>query len=116
MRNLLRLAWVGALAVVAWLSLQPQAEFPVDFWNADKLYHAGAYFVLGMLGMLGFPSQRGKVCAAVLTVTLGIGIELLQGSVPGRMPSVADGVANTVGVVMAWVIRCFRYGHRTISY
>lgn len=102
--------WLSSLAAVACLSLTPKLEFPVDFWSADKLYHTGAYFLVGLLGILSFASRHGKIKAALATVAFGITMELLQGQVPGRTPSVADGVANAAGVIAAWA------GHRYLAW
>ncbi|EMG36623.1 putative integral membrane protein [Desulfocurvibacter africanus PCS] len=99
--------WFFSLAAVAWLSLQPQPEFPVEFWNADKLYHLGAYFVLALLGIQSFTSKRGRLAAVLITIAFGVGIEFLQGLVPGRLPSFWDGVANAAGVGLAWSARRF---------
>ena len=31
--------WFVSIFIVVFYSLIPRMEFPVDFWNADKLYH-----------------------------------------------------------------------------
>lgn len=99
MRSLFRISWLASLALISWLSLQPQPEFPVEFWNADKLYHFAGYAWLGLLGYLSFDTTKGKRWALLLTIAFGIGLELLQGLVPGRMPSIADALANAAGAL-----------------
>jgi len=67
----------------------------------DKWVHVGSYGLLTVLLAWGLHTRTLSVVAAVALVAVcyGGGIELLQGLVPSRSPSVADMVANTVGAV-----------------
>ncbi|MEG6549521.1 VanZ family protein [Desulfocurvibacter africanus] len=105
MRSFFRIAWLASLAATVWLSLQPQPEFPVEFWNADKVYHLLGYAWLGLLGILSFTTSAAKRRALLFTLTFSIAMEFLQGFVPGRMPSFWDGVANAAGVGLAWAAK-----------
>ncbi|WP_027368968.1 VanZ family protein [Desulfocurvibacter africanus] len=107
MRSSFRVAWLASLAATAWLSLQPQPEFPVEFWNADKVYHLLGYAWLGLLGILSFEFPASRRRALLFTLAFGITMEFLQGFVPGRMPSFWDGVANAAGVGLAWAAKRF---------
>ncbi|EMG36103.1 putative integral membrane protein [Desulfocurvibacter africanus PCS] len=107
MRHVFRIAWLASLAATVWLSLQPQPEFPVEFWNADKVYHLLGYVWLGLLGILSFTTSAAKRRALLFTLAFGVAMEFLQGFVPGRMPSFWDGVANAAGVGLAWSARRF---------
>lgn len=85
-----------ACVVVLWLSLTPVQALPsVDLW--DKAQHALAYFVLALLGAWAFPALMPLAVALVL---LGVGIEVLQGTMGlGRQGDPLDGLANTLGVL-----------------
>jgi hypothetical protein len=50
--------WGLSICVVIYYSLSPQVEFPVDFWNADKMYHCAAYGWLAVLPMMGLAMRR----------------------------------------------------------
>jgi VanZ family protein len=69
--------------------------------SLDKWVHAGSYGVLTGLLVWARRSRDVAVVAALAAVAVGygIGIELLQGTVPSRSLSGADVVANAVGAV-----------------
>jgi VanZ family protein len=88
------------------VSLAPAPEtggsMPQFFGIAlDKWVHVGSYGTLTALLAWGRNSRTVAAVALVAALALGYsgGIELLQGLVPSRSPSVADMVANAVGVV-----------------
>lgn len=110
MRPVFRIAWLASLVAATWLSLRPQPEFPVDFWQADKVYHLIGYAWLGLLGVLSFKTTTARRRALQFTLVFGIGMELLQGFVPGRMPSVGDASANAAGVGLSWAFQRIRQG------
>jgi len=110
MRHVFRIAWLASLAATVWLSLQPPSESALAVRHADKLYHFLGYAVLGLLGVLSFTTSAAKRRALLFTLALSIAMELLQGFVPGRMPSFWDGVANAAGVGLAWSVQRIRRG------
>ncbi|PSP60480.1 hypothetical protein BRC76_08140 [Halobacteriales archaeon QH_8_67_36] len=76
---------------------------------ADKLVHVGSYAVLTVLLAQARDGRTIPAVALVAAVAVGYGggIELLQGLVPSRSPSVIDLVANAVGAVfagLAWLL------------
>jgi len=68
----------------------------------DKWVHAGGYGTLTVLLARARDSRTVAAVALVAALALGYGggIELLQGLVPSRSTSLADMVANAVGVVV----------------
>lgn len=108
MRSFFRIAWLASLAATVWFSLRPQPEIPGDFWQADKVYHLLAYAWLGMLGNLSLIASAAKRRALLFTLAFSVAMEFLQGFVPGRMPSIWDGVANAAGVGLAWSVQRIR--------
>ena len=97
-RRAVMAVWLVSVAVTVYVSLRDQIELPVDFWNADKLYHAVTYAWLGGLPLLAFArGERGKA-AAYCMILLGCLLEWGQSFVPGRTASIGDAVANAFGV------------------
>jgi VanZ family protein len=88
------------------LMLLPADELPVvDIW--DKAEHAFTFFVLMLLGWLGYRKQLNVYRLMALLISYGIAIECIQYFIPSRSFSVLDMVADSVGVVLAFAI--FRY-------
>lgn len=87
---------IAAALLVICGSLLPGTNAPVHFSFNDKVVHFCGYFVLGLLGGLGWPRQRLQVLFAM--VALGAFLEVLQGTViPGRHFDLNDAVANSLG-------------------
>lgn len=97
MRQGARATFFVALAVIAVLSLLPQADVP-QIGVSDKIEHFGAYAGLAFLGGIGFNRGRWLVLLPLLLIALGILLEFLQQLAPGRASEVADAVANSLGV------------------
>jgi len=92
--------WGVSICAVVFLSLLPRVELPVDFWNADKLYHCAAYGWLALLAVMGFADRRTALCVALSMILLGLLLEVGQYFIPGRMFSVLDILANMLGVIL----------------
>ena len=90
-------AWIISLCTVSYLSLIPEAELPFDFRWSDKLCHSLAYLWLSVLPFYGFFKVQRALTAAFLIIPLGIGLEFVQAFVPGRLFSLGDMIANSLG-------------------
>jgi len=100
-RSLPALAWMG---LIFFLSAQPKLpEILFVFDGIDKLFHAGAYGVLGLLVSyaLGVRSRRAALLAVLVSSLYGASDELHQYFVPGRSCDVFDWLADTSGAVVA---------------
>jgi VanZ family protein len=101
---LLALAW---MALLFYLSHQPSLETPMLFSGQDKLFHAGAFGILGFLLLAAQPRQAQgynwqQVGISVLIASLyGLSDEIHQYFVPGRSNEILDWVADTVGALIA---------------
>ena len=93
-RRLLRIAFYGASALVAALSLAPSATLPPTSIG-DKVEHVIAYAVLGLLGVAS--SERGVTRVILGLAAFGIAIEMLQTLSPGRSPDPLDVAADIIG-------------------
>ena len=104
-------AWGPALAWAALLfalSARPDIPGP-GFPYGDKLGHFVLYGVWGSLLGFGWSrSPRGVSHALLLTIgaLYGVSDEWHQMYVPGRMPDVADWIADVAGLLTgyAWVV------------
>ncbi|MCM2680551.1 VanZ family protein [Echinimonas agarilytica] len=94
---LFRFFFVSALITVTWTCLMPLDEPVVNINNFDKVMHLGAYFVLAGLFERSFPNHFIKVGIIALIAYSGL-IELLQGQTGYRSASLADLIANSLGV------------------
>jgi VanZ family protein len=97
--------------VILIATLIPGKAIPkVGFFQIDKVVH---FFIFGILMFLscyalkkthdytGKPVRFIRI-ALLYSLALGIVIELIQQYVPGRGPSVADVVANSIGVALGY--------------
>jgi VanZ family protein len=96
--------WSVALIFLAVWSL-PAPEVFV-FSLVDKVKHGAAYGVLGLLWAAAFfavsyrPRWRLATGAAIYAFAWGALTEAIQSIVPGRQASLADLVADAIGVVI----------------
>ncbi len=96
-------AWGPAAAWAAFLFLlSSRSTLPVDLDSGlDKVAHFSAYLVLGFLLARGANSIGVSTLVAIV-VGWGYGAldEFHQASVPGRLPSVGDWVADALGTAV----------------
>ncbi|HEY8219171.1 MAG TPA: VanZ family protein [Methylobacter sp.] len=92
--------------LIYWLSNQPTLPVPRLFAFQDKILHAGAYFIMGVLAWRSFKHLLNRPMAlAVLSTTFcslyGISDEWHQSFVDGRSSDIFDWVADTSGAGLA---------------
>jgi VanZ family protein len=104
-RKAVLVLWGVSVAATVYVSLVPRITLPVDFWNADKVYHALVYAWLGGLPFFAFAARHRAQAAAYCMIPLGGLLEWGQSFVPGRFASMGDAVANAVGVFVGiWLV------------
>ena len=87
------------------LSDQSSLPTPMLFPHQDKLFHAGAYFVLAVFTLRAFRHILLTlpvliISSLVFSSLYGMSDEWHQSFVPGRMSDIADWAADTVGAVL----------------
>ena len=92
--------WIISIGMVSYLSLTPRIEFPLEFWSADKVYHAISYLWLSFLPFFVFERVKMALAGALSVTILGFGLEFFQAFVPGRFFSIADMIANSSGATI----------------
>ncbi|OQY44972.1 MAG: hypothetical protein B6240_09520 [Desulfobacteraceae bacterium 4572_87] len=106
------LVWIVSVAMVIYLSLYPSLEIPYDFKDSDKIIHFLTYLWLAALPFFIFRFPKTALAGALCMIPLSIGLEIAQRYVPGRCFSVADMVANCLGVMMGiWLARSAKRFH-----
>jgi len=102
-----KLVFAAGLAILTLVSVLPQQALPpTGMW--DKAQHTLAYFMVAAAGLFAFPHSRGRAAVAFGVLAYGGFVEGVQGLIPGRVASLADIAANSLGVGAAfaagWVL------------
>lgn len=92
-------------AFIYWLSSQPSLPTPSLFEHQDKLFHAGAYFVMSLLAWRSFkhlitPPIILAFVSLAFCCLYGASDEWHQSFVVGRSSDVLDWLADTSGAAM----------------
>lgn len=106
------------MAFIFAVSTKPMPEGAPLFWQADKLFHFIAYFVMGVLWVRAIKAARpsttageGIAISAIISFLFGIFMEVCQYFVPERSAEVLDAVANGAGAAagsLIYVSSCFK--------
>ncbi|MEZ5435123.1 MAG: VanZ family protein [Pseudomonadales bacterium] len=83
--------------------LLPTSSLPtVNIW--DKAEHAGTFATLMTLAWLAYQHRFSHHILVLSLVLYGVTTECIQHFIPSRSFSVLDMVADTVGVLFAWLL------------
>ena len=76
---------------------------PLGLFGFDKWVHVGSYALVAFFLAYALVARTTAtlVAIAVVTVVLGIGVELIQSTIPWRSMETVDVAANTAGTVGA---------------
>jgi VanZ family protein len=85
-----------ALMVVTWFALSPAPPGPAV---NDKLAHAATFFALAFIVDVAWPDRRFGWPEGLALAAYGGLLEVAQGLVPTRTPSLGDVIANAGGVI-----------------
>jgi VanZ family protein len=98
---------------IYWLSDQPSLPAPMWFEHQDKLYHAGAYSIMGLLAWRSFKHLvSSPIILALLSIAFcslyGLSDEWHQSFVAGRESDSVDWFADSSGAGLA-IFFCINY-------
>ena len=98
------------LVVVLSLISDP-TEVGLDIPYEDKLYHMLAYFTLMAWFSQIYHDRFRRNLFAMIFIILGVLLEYLQSFDPSRFAEFGDMIANTTGVVLAYIVSltAFKY-------
>ncbi|MBN2617681.1 MAG: VanZ family protein [Spirochaetales bacterium] len=100
MKKIVRLVPLVLLYIVIfYFSVKKTSDSPSLFPNIDKLQHFIAYFVLGFTISLSILNKHVLYWVLILSLIFGLSLEYIQGLLPYRDMSLADGIANTIGLI-----------------
>ncbi len=85
---------------IVFFSVKRPSGSGVSIPNIDKIYHFIAYFTLGFVICISISSKAIRGLFLFLSLALGISLEFIQGQLPYRDMSVADGFTNTLGLIL----------------
>jgi VanZ family protein len=97
MRNRIQIGFILYVFAVVVVSLIPSRSISTP-GGLDKVGHFMAYAIMAYLGLVAFKSRRASILVILFSITLGFALELLQSVISGRDPSIADGIANFIGI------------------
>ncbi|MDD5412924.1 MAG: VanZ family protein [Methylobacter sp.] len=91
---------------IYWLSDQPSLPAPMWFAHQDKIHHAGAYFIMGLLAWRSFKHLADSpIILALISIAFcslfGVSDEWHQSFVEGRFSDIADWIADSSGAGLA---------------
>jgi VanZ family protein len=102
------LVYVVAIIVV---SAQPRLKPPFEFHNSDRVWHVAEYLGLGIVLVRAIRATlrlhepfKAAMVALAGGAAIAIGDELFQSTVPGRMSSHHDVLADVAGLVTAQLL------------
>ncbi len=93
---------------IYYLSSQPAISTPLLFPQQDKLFHLGAYFIMGLLGWracghLNPPAKSRLFITSIFCCLYGLSDEWHQYFVPGRTADILDWLADSLGGLLAGI-------------
>ena len=93
------------VGLVVYLSMTSSPlKLDIEFLYQDKLFHALAYFALMFWFAQIYHEVFQRRMLAVIFVFQGLLMEYLQSMDPARSAELADMLANTVGVILAFFL------------
>ena len=93
------------LALLLYLTLTPTPPKPISFNQIDKLYHFSAFAGFTFVFTIAFRQIKSGYIL-LLSIILGIVIEVIQYYIPNRGFSIADMIADLIGVLAGfWLAR-----------
>lgn len=95
----IKAGWLAAVAAVVVASFVPAAA-PPGAWGADKVLHFMVFLFLAAVPAAVLPRRPALLWAEVFVLAVGLGIELVQSFIPGRVGSGGDLLADALGVLI----------------
>jgi VanZ family protein len=96
------IGWLGVLGVI-YLSLMPHPP-EIRVVDGDKIAHVGVYASLMAWFAQPLLHARARSWTAIGLIALGIALEFAQSATAYRSFEYADMTADTLGVVLGWVL------------
>lgn len=112
----LSIGWLMVLLACYFSLTANPPEFNIEFEYLDKLEHFLAYFILMFWFAQLYKTSRIRLFYIFFFVSMGVILEILQGLGGIRFFEYSDMLANTSGVVLAWIITKTRLNNLLLSF
>jgi len=99
------------VGLVMYLSLMSHPPEPFKFSNMDKLEHGFAYGLMAWWFCQLYLSTRSRLLVVGLLISMGIGLEFVQGWSGYRYFDTWDMLANSLGVLLGFGLIHTPLGH-----
>ena len=100
----LSIGWLMVIAV-CYISLTPSPpDLYIEFEHLDKFEHLISYFILMFWFSQLYKTNKTRLIFVLLFVSMGVVLEILQGLGGVRYFEYYDMLANSFGVVFAWLM------------
>lgn len=94
--------------VIIFLSLIRIGKQPINFNHLDKIEHCIAYATLSFLWLLSLGNtKRRKIIICIMCMLFGMFIEVLQDTTSYRTFDYVDMFANSIGVLIGFIMFIF---------
>ena len=98
-----RVSFWSFLLVLLYFTLTPVPPKPIGLNQIDKFYHFVSFAVLGFTFLMAYSGLAVKT-VIYTSISIGVGIEVLQYFIPNRGFSIADMLADALGVIAGvWI-------------
>lgn len=94
--------WIVAIWSLSLSSDLPSVDLGVSF--TDKILHAGSYGLLMAWFLQLYHRRDSRITCMIAFIGMGILLEYLQGMTDYRSLEFEDMLANTAGVLLAWLV------------
>ena len=98
------IGWFMVIGLCYFSLISNPPELDIDFEHSDKVRHFIAYFILMFWFAQLYKKNMSRIGYGLLFISMGIILEVLQGLGGVRYFEYYDMLANTLGVVLAWLI------------
>lgn len=112
----LSIGWLLVLLACYFSLTANPPEFNIEFEYLDKLEHFLAYFILMFWFAQLYKISRVRLFYVFFFVSMGVILEILQDLGGIRFFEYSDMLANTSGVVLAWLITKTRLNNLLLSF
>ncbi len=96
------LFWLSIVAILL-ISLKPGASSQL-FLSLDKIAHFISFFWVTSLLLFAYKLTRPYFTSILILAAFGIGIEVIQYYIPGRVFNLFDFVADLLGIVAGIIL------------
>lgn len=99
--------WLNG-ALLLYLTLMPSVSYRVNYQHIDKVFHFIGFGAFAFFCLFAFPKLK-PVLVIIISMSLGILVEVIQSFIPHRGFSYIDMVADLSGILFAVI---FMFGVR----